>query len=110
MDCGDELDGHVRTYAVNRALMLEALPELGLKDIAPPDGAFYIYADVGRLTDDSFAFCERMVRETGVATAPGIDFDPVDGHRFIRISFAVSTDETREALRRLKPWFRAQIP
>jgi aspartate/methionine/tyrosine aminotransferase len=108
MDCAEELDGHVATYAVNRQLMLDALPALGLNAIAPPDGAFYIYADVGHLTDDSLAFCDRMVRETGVATAPGIDFDPVDGHRFIRISFAVSTDEVRDAIGRLKPWFARQ--
>ena len=108
MDCKAELDGHVAAYAVNRKLMLDALPELGLTAFAPPDGAFYIYADIGHLTRDSLAFCEQMVRETGVATAPGIDFDPVDGGRFIRISFAVSTEETREALRRLKPWFAAR--
>ena len=108
MDCKAELDGHVASYAVNRQLMLDALPALGLNAIAPPDGAFYIYADVGHLTDDSFAFCDRMVRETGVATAPGVDFDPVDGHRFIRISFAVSTDEVKEALERLEPWFAKQ--
>ena len=64
--------------------MLEALPALGLSRIAPPDGAFYIYADVGGLTDDSLAFCEQLLRDTGVATAPGIDFDPVDGRRFMR--------------------------
>ena len=93
---------------MNRQLMLEALPRLGLSAIAPPDGAFYIYADVGHLTRDSLAFCEKMVRETGVATAPGIDFDPVDGGRFIRISFAVSTAETREAIERLVPWFAQQ--
>jgi aspartate/methionine/tyrosine aminotransferase len=108
MDCGDELEGHVETYRRNRALMLEALPELGLSSIAPPDGAFYIWADIGHLTDDSLGFCERLLRDTGVATAPGVDFDPVDGHRFIRFSFAVSTPEVEEALRRLKPWFAAQ--
>jgi aspartate/methionine/tyrosine aminotransferase len=108
MDCADELEGHVETYRRNRALMLEALPELGLSSIAPPDGAFYIWADIGHLTDDSLAFCERLLRDTGVATAPGVDFDPVDGHRFIRFSFAVSTAEVEEALRRLKPWFAGQ--
>ena len=108
MDCQTELDGHVAAYARNRALMLEALPSLGLTAFAPPDGAFYIYADIGHLTHDSLAFCEKMVRETGVATAPGVDFDPVDGARFIRISFAVSTDQVREALARLTPWFARQ--
>jgi aspartate/methionine/tyrosine aminotransferase len=105
MDCRDELEAHVATYRRNRELLLEALPALGLRNIAPPDGAFYIYADVGQLTDDSLAFCKQLLRDTGVATAPGIDFDPVDGHRFIRMSFAVSTAEIEEAIRRLVPWF-----
>jgi len=107
MDCRDELEGHLATYRRNRELLLEALPSLGLQKIAPPDGAFYIYADVGRLTDDSLAFCKQLLRDTGVATAPGIDFDPVDGKRFIRMSFAVSTPEIGEAIRRLVPWFEA---
>jgi aspartate/methionine/tyrosine aminotransferase len=108
MDAGEELEGHVSVYRRNRALLLEALPKLGLREIAPPDGAFYIYADIGHLTSDSLAFCKQLVRDTGVATAPGIDFDPVKGHRFIRFSFAVSTLEVEEALRRLAPWFAAQ--
>jgi aspartate/methionine/tyrosine aminotransferase len=105
MECREELDGHLETYRRNRQLLLDALPALGLEKIAPPDGAFYIYADVGGLTDDSLAFCKQLLSDTGVATAPGIDFDPVDGHRFIRLSFAVSTPEVEEALRRLAPWF-----
>lgn len=107
MDCTDELDGHVEVYRRNRQLLLDALPSLGLARIAPPDGAFYIWADVGHLTDDSMAFCRQLLTETGVATAPGIDFDPVEGHRFMRFSFAVSTAEVEEALRRLVPWFAA---
>jgi aspartate/methionine/tyrosine aminotransferase len=108
LDCVDELEGHVEVYRNNRALMLDALPALGLNAIAPPDGAFYIWADIAHLTDDSLAFCERLLRDTGVATAPGVDFDPVEGGHFIRFSFAVSTAEVREALRRLIPWFAAQ--
>jgi aspartate/methionine/tyrosine aminotransferase len=106
MDEAAELEGHVETYRRNRELLLEALPRLGLTSIAPPDGAFYLYADIGHLTNDSLAFCERLLRETGVATAPGVDFDPVDGNRFMRFSFAVSTAEVEEALRRLEPWFK----
>lgn len=105
LDCREELDGHVAVYARNRALVLAALPRLGLREIAPPDGAFYAYADVGHLTDDSLAFCKRLLRETGVATAPGVDFDPVDGRHFIRLSFAVSTPEVTEALARLEAWW-----
>jgi aspartate/methionine/tyrosine aminotransferase len=108
MDSRAELDGHLDTYRANRALLLAALPSLGLTLIAPPDGAFYIWADIGHLTQDSLGFCEQLLRDTGVATAPGIDFDPVDGHRFIRFSFAVSTAEVEDALGRLTPWFAAR--
>ena len=104
LDSHEELQGHLRVYARNRELLLNALPKLGLRSIAPPDGAFYIYADVRHLNDDSFSFCERMLRDTGVATAPGIDFDPIDGNHFIRLSFAVSTAEVNEALDRLEKW------
>ena len=110
LDCREELEANIQVYRRNRTVLLEALPRLGLASMAPPDGAFYIYADVGHLTDDSLAFCEKILRETGVALAPGIDFDPVDGHRFIRISFAVSTDRVQEAVYRLAPWFAAQPP
>mgnify|MGYP003630771138 FL=1 len=108
MDCRDELEGHVLTYTRNRELMLAALPALGLERIAPPDGAFYIYADISRFTDDSLEFCMQLLRDTGVATAPGVDFDPVDGHHYMRFSFAVSTSELEDALARITPWFRAR--
>lgn len=108
MDCRETLDGHVRTYSANRALMLEAAGRLGLDHFAPPDGAFYIWADIGHLTDDSMAFCERLLRDTYVATAPGVDFDPVEGRHFMRFSFAASTDQVREAIARMEPWFAAQ--
>lgn len=108
MDCTDELQAHHAMYAHNRSVLLDALPAMGLDRIAPPDGAFYLWADVGHLTDDSMAFCTRLLRETGVALAPGVDFDPVDGHRFIRISFAPDTARIEEALHRLVPWFAAQ--
>ena len=105
MDEDEVLQGHVAAYARNRDLLLAALPALGLKSIAPPDGAFYIWADIGHLTDDSLAFCEQLLRDTGVATAPGVDFDPVRGHRFMRLSFAASTAEIEEAVRRMQRWF-----
>lgn len=105
LDCHEELQGHVAMYARNRALLLGSLPAFGLEEIAPPDGAFYIYADVRRYTDNSLAFCEGMLRDTGVATAPGIDFDPVEGRHFIRFSFAVEYAEVEDAIGRLRPWF-----
>jgi aspartate/methionine/tyrosine aminotransferase len=106
--CREELEGHIRTYARNRELLLAALPAMGLTRIAPPDGAFYIYADVRHLTDDSLALCKDILRDTGVATAPGVDFDPVEGHHFVRFSFAVSTPLIEEAISRLGPWFKAR--
>jgi len=107
-DCTADLDRHVATYAHNRDLMLAALPALGLNHIAPPDGAFYIYADVGHLTRDSVGFAMRLLQDTGVAIAPGVDFDPVEGNRFVRFSFAVSTPLVVEAIARMVPWFAAQ--
>lgn len=104
-ECRDELEGHIATYTRNRDLLLEALPKMGLRRIAPPDGAFYIYADISHLTDDAMAFCMRILEDTGIATAPGIDFDPVEGHHFMRISFAVSTDRVERAIALLEPWF-----
>lgn len=107
MDEHEVLEGHLEVYRRNRALMLEALPGLGLKTIAPPDGAFYIWADIGHLSDDSVAFCEQLLRDTGVATAPGVDFDPVEGRTHMRFSFAVSTPQIEDALARMQPWFAA---
>ena len=108
MDSAEELDGHVEVYRKNRELMLEALPRMGLERIAPPDGAFYIYADISRYTDDSLAFCLKLLEDTGIATAPGVDFDPVEGHKFMRFSFALSTPQIEEAISLLEPWFAAQ--
>jgi aspartate/methionine/tyrosine aminotransferase len=107
LDSTEELQGNLAVYARNRDLLLAALPSLGLNAIAPPDGAFYIYASVAHLTDDSLGFCKQLVREAGVAIAPGVDFDPVEGRHFIRISFAVSTPLVEEGLRRMRPWFAA---
>ncbi len=108
MDCTADLEGHIATYSANRELLLAALPDLGLAKIAPPDGAFYVYADISDYTDDSMQFCMQLLEDTGVATAPGIDFDPVNGHRFMRISFAESTNQVAEAIKRMKPWFAAR--
>ncbi len=108
LDETETLERYHETYRRNRRLLLNALPGLGLEKIAPPDGAFYIWADVSAFTSDSMDFCQRLLRETGVAIAPGIDFDPIDGDRFIRFSFAVSEVETAEALDRFSRWIRAQ--
>jgi aspartate/methionine/tyrosine aminotransferase len=102
--CAVELDANVARYRRNRDLLLAELPKAGIRNFAPPDGAFYLYADVANLTNDSEAFCRRMLDETGVATTPGTDFDSGRGHRALRISFAGSTEDMAEAARRLVRW------
>jgi aspartate/methionine/tyrosine aminotransferase len=106
--CDDALQANVARYARNRAVLLERLPALGFDKLAPADGAFYIYADVGKFTADSEAFCRRMLNEAGVAATPGVDFDPINGQRFVRFSFAGSTEDMEEACRRLKQWMKAK--
>ncbi len=105
-DAVEELEVVRAGYARNRALLLEELPRLGLSDMHPVDGAFYIYADVARFTNDSVAFCKRMLDEAGVAATPGMDFDPVEGAHYVRFSFAGSEEECREAVRRLAAWLK----
>ncbi|WP_199440424.1 pyridoxal phosphate-dependent aminotransferase [Umezawaea beigongshangensis] len=99
-----EVASHVERYRTNREVLLTGLAELGIDRLAPADGAFYAYADVSHLTTDSTTFCRDLLRDTGVAIVPGVDFDPVDGDRFVRLSFAGSTEDVREALRRLRAW------
>jgi aspartate/methionine/tyrosine aminotransferase len=101
MDCGDELQANLAVYTENRRLMLDGLPAAGITSFAPPDGAFYVYADVSDLTDDSLAFARRILDEAGVAVTPGLDFDPVRGHRTLRFSYARATADIREGLDRL---------
>ncbi|HWK47395.1 MAG TPA: aminotransferase class I/II-fold pyridoxal phosphate-dependent enzyme [Stellaceae bacterium] len=105
-DCHDELRGNLRRYAANREVLLNELPAAGFARLAPADGAFYIYADISELTDDSAAFCQRMLADTAIAATPGSDFDAEQGHRFVRFSFAGSTADMVEATRRLKQWRR----
>ena len=107
-DAYDELDQNVARYATNRRLLLDRLPGIGLDRLAPADGAFYVYADVSQYTDDSLSWCARLLDETGVALAPGLDFDPVDGGRFARMCFAGDGDEIAEAIDRLGTWLRSR--
>jgi aspartate/methionine/tyrosine aminotransferase len=97
-DAHEELAANVARYAENRALLLDALPSIGLDRLAPADGAFYLYADVSDHTDDSMAWVHQVLADTGVALAPGLDFDPVNGHRFARLSFAGEIAEIEQAV------------
>ncbi len=103
-ECRDELEANVRRYGENRELLLRQLPRAGFDRLAPADGAFYIYADVSRLTNDSDEFCRRMLADTGVAATPGLDFDAERGHQFIRFSFAGSAADIAAAADRLLAW------
>ena len=105
-ECTEELEANVARYARNREILLNELPSSGLDKLAPADGAFYIYADVSKYTNDSVGFCKRMLAETGIACPPGVDFDPTRGHTTLRLSFAGSTDHMIEAAKRLKTWLK----
>ncbi len=106
LDATDELEERKAVYARNRAFLLDALPAIGLDRLGPADGAFYIYCDVSRLTDDSFDFARRILHETQVAVTPGLDFDPLNGHRFLRFSYAGGFDAMRRAVDRLDSWLK----
>lgn len=103
-DCHEELRSNIARYSRNRELLLRKLPAAGFDHLAPAQGAFYIYADVSTLTNDSEGFCRRMLAETGVAATPGVDFDPARGQAFMRFSFAGATEDMDEAADRLSAW------
>ncbi|AVM73869.1 Arginine--pyruvate transaminase AruH [Magnetospirillum gryphiswaldense MSR-1] len=103
-DCTDELDARVAAYRNNRDILLNELPSAGFTRLAPSDGAFYLYADIADLTNDSADFCRRMLAETGVAATPGIDFDPLAGAHTMRFSFAGPASDMELAVKRLKAW------
>jgi len=100
----DELAANKRVYAANRELLLAELPKAGLETILPADGAFYLYADVGHLTDDSLLFARALLKEAGVAVTPGIDFDAARGRSYLRLSYAGTTADMAEAARRITAW------
>jgi aspartate/methionine/tyrosine aminotransferase len=104
LDCVDEMEANRATYAENRRLMLEGLPKAGFGSFAPPDGAFYIYADVSAHTQDSLAFSAELLREAGVAVTPGLDFDPKRGAQTLRFSYARATADIVEGLKRLQAY------
>ncbi|MEM5541989.1 aminotransferase class I/II-fold pyridoxal phosphate-dependent enzyme [Sulfitobacter sp. AS92] len=108
MDCDDELQANLAVYRRNRDLMIDGLKEAGFTDIAPPDGAFYVYADVSRFTDDSRAFAAEILDKAGVAVTPGLDFDPARGHKTLRFSYARSTADMEEGIARLKAFMAAR--
>jgi aspartate/methionine/tyrosine aminotransferase len=101
-----ELDNHVARYRRNREILLQHLPKAGIDHCAFPEGAFYLYADISRLSADSVEFCHTLLNETGVACTPGLDFDPIKGATTIRLSFAGSTEGIEEACQRIINWVK----
>ena len=103
-DAYDELDANVARYAQNRASLLDGLRSIGVDRLAPADGAFYVYADVSRWTDDAEAWCARILDDTGVALVPGVDFDPIDGGRYVRMCFAGDGGDLVRAVELVGDW------
>jgi aspartate/methionine/tyrosine aminotransferase len=104
LDACDELDANLTVWRANRDLLVGGLPSLGFGPLAPPDGAFFLYAAVGRLTEDSRLLCAEILHEAGVAMTPGNDFDPVRGKGYVRICYACSAEDAAEGLARLRRW------
>ena len=109
LDASDELNLNLKTYEANRTILIEELPKLGLKNFAPPDGAFYFYIDVSEYTGDSVNFAKSVLDEVHVAITPGIDFDPERGLKTIRLSYACSTSDLKEGLKRLEKFMSKYI-
>ncbi len=105
-DGRDEMEAVKHGYEENRRILTEGLPKAGLDKFLPVDGAFYLYSDVSRFSDDSLDFAKRMLNEAGVAATPGIDFDPVNGRHFLRFCYAGSTAEMHEAVKRIGEWLK----
>jgi len=105
-DGREELEAVKHGYEENRSILLEGLPKIGIDKILPVDGAFYLYADISRFSNDSFEFAKRMLAETHVAVTPGADFDPIEGRRFVRLCYAGARAEMREAMERIGAWLK----
>lgn len=108
MECDNELQANIAVYRENRDLMMRGLPAAGFDRIAPPDGAFYVYADVSEITDDSSALAAEILAEADVAVTPGLDFDKTRGHQTLRFSYARATEDIREGLERLKKFMNSR--
>ena len=105
-DGRDELENIKHGYEENRRILLDGLPRAGLDSLLPVDGAFYLYVDTSRFSDDSFDFAKRMLEQAGVAATPGVDFDPIHGRSFLRLCYAGSHQDMREAVKRIGAWLK----
>jgi aspartate/methionine/tyrosine aminotransferase len=101
-----EMEAIKHGYEENRCILLAGLPPAGLEKMLPVDGAFYLYADVSRFSNDSLEFAKRLLAETHVAATPGLDFDPMNGRHFVRFCYAGSREEMHEAIARISKWLK----
>ncbi|MEM1266760.1 MAG: aminotransferase class I/II-fold pyridoxal phosphate-dependent enzyme, partial [Pseudomonadota bacterium] len=108
LDATEELDANRTVYTANRALLSKGLATAGFPDIAPPDGAFYLYADTRHFEVESSALADEILREAGVSVTPGLDFDPGRGRHTLRFSYAGATERMEEGLARLRAWYQAR--
>jgi aspartate/methionine/tyrosine aminotransferase len=108
-DAVEECETNVARYRRNRDSMINALGRAGFVDMAPAEGAFYIWVDISATGKPATELCQRWLNELDVAITPGIDFDPVRGERFVRLSVAGSEDDIREAGRRIVAWAHANM-
>jgi len=102
----DELEKIKHGYEENRRILLDGLPRAGLDSFLPVDGAFYLYVDTSRFSDDSFDFAKRLLEQAGVAATPGVDFDPIHGRNYLRLCYAGSHEDMREAVKRIGTWLK----
>jgi len=109
LDCTDELEQHVQRYSENRQILLDGLPKAGMTDLAPADGAFYIWARTDHLAADSKTLAREWLHQLGVAATPGLDFHPTDGHKFVRFSFCGTPETMRGAVEALATWRLRQL-
>ncbi|MFN0263332.1 pyridoxal phosphate-dependent aminotransferase [Tepidamorphus sp. 3E244] len=107
-DATDELEANKAVYSRNREMLVERLPQIGISRFLPVDGAFYLYADIGDFTNDSMDFANRLLAEAGIAATPGLDFDPFNGDRFLRLSFAGSNETVEKAIHKLDGFLKNQ--
>ena len=107
LDCAEELDAIRDGYARSRETVMAGLRKAGLTGFAPPEGAFYLYVDISRTGLCSLELSSRLLEEAGVATTPGLDFDPRRGADWLRLSYAGTETDVAEGMDRIADWMRA---
>jgi aspartate/methionine/tyrosine aminotransferase len=101
------LEERRRIFQARRDYLLPALQGLGFDIPVTPQGAFYLYANCRRFTDDSDSFCHRLLEEAGVAVTPGKDFGHNDPAHHLRFAYTTSLERLREGVKRIEQFLAA---